>query len=1593
MVKKKHFSRVISIMLTVAMILPLFVFGAPVEAADSWPFPGDGAVAENQPWVHGHRVVDLIDWEPGVDPFASYLRAEVPLQTRIGPYSATQAIPELEFGPQLYWMASDYGNSFQSGTTHNNVFSEQILTHWQYVDMWTPWHGAMQRDTPRWMWNEMENGSWTRGRMFDFGTIAIPNAAYTNAARRNGALSLAKIYFDDNNRVGQPACEMVFLRDEDGRYVIGDMMIELAHFYGFDGWFFNYEANLHTTSQRTQAETVTELKKLMQQITDAGLHTNIYSTMRLNGTFSGWHSTVDTDVWSFLVDPTMDPAGTSDDPAVLERPSVNSIFVNYDWSSASRSLNHTNAYVNRRLNAMGITDEAELRQWRYDHLFYGVEVNKGEMSSSPNSVGDDVGGHNSVWNFIRNDRRGTSAGADAANASVYIDAFNENPTLARRMQGSVVLFTPEEFTHRRLGDWGRGQLHQMDDYQWIIDQRDRMYFSGNLGDPTRTRDIPEDFERPEIGLPRFYHRNTGMQMLPNGQPMPATHANARDTRGWFGVADFITERSVIHGTNFFSNFNTGRGLEYRIGGVVSNDESWSNMNLQDIMPSWQWWVETAGDWEDRLQVEWDYGPQFVKRDFRTANYSNATLPAGFDSIAPGTSGDIIPSRFNQIGAYIGGNSVALFGDLKATNEWNMFKTELNVNANSVAEVTFNKTSDDNSAMSLRLTFNGGGYALLPVYSGGATDGWVTEEISLAAHTGRTIAAISLVFTGEAEDFQMNIGRLVITDGIDPIPAPSNVSFDAVFNTREIKLTWDLDPFEIVNRYHIYAVYGEDEVFVGGIYGSQFYIKSVEENLTAIRIRGVGADGTEGPATTLNFSFGDNVSNIVIAEAARQEIRSQHATDRWGALVQTRNEGRIEARWTAPANNVNFDGYELVATIMNVGYSNTTHHSTTVPATATSAVVEVRGEDGRLLNNGERYILRIYTTLNGVRQGYPIAISGYLRDNVSDDYDGVLRFSRTANQVRIGNPTSRDWWRIEVSFNGSPLTLWHRHTLNTSANGWPTGWRGVVGLSSLLTIPSRTEGTLSITLVDYSHNRSTVHFDMSILRGTDTDTRLEDIFPDPAVHSAIKAQVGDDVRTLGDLHDVAMSITELDLSNRGVTDLTGLNRLVALESLNLSGNAGLTRLHAEMFPTSLKELNISGLTNLEILDVSNRDLERIDHDFAEVPELMILNISGNKLDLRAGTPARTLVNAAYRAHAINPGPTLVWDTETTNLALGRAAVPGSTMSSVVIATLFNGNRDNGANIISGVQNDTRPFVTIDLGAPSPLSGYGLWHNTSIGASPVNRWALEGSLNNETWFPLGAPITDGAEDGPSGYRLMDFAEEQTARFVRFTVNPQPNPDDITNTAFLRQLEIYGLSTIMYEHLISYDNQRFDAPPTASNVTNPAHLNTLLQSDDVVLQTRGNLGIFAQHSPLIVPAGRTLYIETTLNIQRDAELIIRGTVVVLDGGRINNQGSPNGGGTITIAEGGTLVNNGHVENVSNSAVFNYGTITNNGRFEVRAGTMFIDDGYVDGDTPLRIHRDAILERPYEPENPETEPEDPGTEPEDPDNDSEELSDEDEE
>ena len=76
-------------------------------------------------------------------------------------------------------------------------------------------------------------------RAFEFGMMNLPNAAYTNAAHKNGVLSLGCIFLP---RAYQ-SWRTLIQRDEEGNFPYADKLVEIAEYYGFDGWFVNLEGS------------------------------------------------------------------------------------------------------------------------------------------------------------------------------------------------------------------------------------------------------------------------------------------------------------------------------------------------------------------------------------------------------------------------------------------------------------------------------------------------------------------------------------------------------------------------------------------------------------------------------------------------------------------------------------------------------------------------------------------------------------------------------------------------------------------------------------------------------------------------------------------------------------------------------------------------------------------------------------------------------------------------------------------------------------------------------------------------------------------------------------------------------------------------------------------------------------------------------------------------------------------------------------------------------------------------------------------------------------------------------------------------------
>lgn len=264
-----------------------------------------------------------------------------------------------------------------------------------------------------------------------------------------------------------------------------------------------------------------------------------------------------------------------------------SIFMNYNWNSPD-GWNNGDSTNQSYINA-SVAEANRIGINPLDSVLMGVEFAMGKFSGSHNST---------------------------RNMDVICDE-DGNP------MAGIALFTPDYVISGLDDDLGDGSQNRRgeDDYQWMVAERERMLYTGVTIDPLDVGEKP-NYSRPDVGV--------------------------KDASQWGGVSKYITERSVIDGTTFVTNFNTGHGMAYYVDGQLSSTSEWANMNIQDILPTWQWWIDTEGS---KLQADFDYGPTVEQGDKFT---------------------------YEQIGAYEGGSSLVVNGTLDSDNFLRLFKTDLEV---------------------------------------------------------------------------------------------------------------------------------------------------------------------------------------------------------------------------------------------------------------------------------------------------------------------------------------------------------------------------------------------------------------------------------------------------------------------------------------------------------------------------------------------------------------------------------------------------------------------------------------------------------------------------------------------------------------------------------------------------------------------------------------------------------------------------------------------------------------------------------------------------------------------------------------------------
>ncbi len=181
-----------------------------------------GLMQAQQPYAPIFHPEGLKNWEPGADPNDPFNRSSVPLRERFVDENIKANANTAFSGSQVaacLTLAKDCSKGFSQG---RNTYDEMyIFDFWQYMDMVIWWGGSAGE-----------------------GVFICPTATAIDAAHKSGVKILGNIFFAPAYYGGKSSwVDETLEKDGEGNYILADKLIQVAKYYGFDGWFLNEETN------------------------------------------------------------------------------------------------------------------------------------------------------------------------------------------------------------------------------------------------------------------------------------------------------------------------------------------------------------------------------------------------------------------------------------------------------------------------------------------------------------------------------------------------------------------------------------------------------------------------------------------------------------------------------------------------------------------------------------------------------------------------------------------------------------------------------------------------------------------------------------------------------------------------------------------------------------------------------------------------------------------------------------------------------------------------------------------------------------------------------------------------------------------------------------------------------------------------------------------------------------------------------------------------------------------------------------------------------------------------------------------------------
>lgn len=225
--KKKSLKKTVAVMLSgVCLASGVAVPADTVQASaglgywpENLPIPNQYYYQKEslQPYGTCLQIGELKNWSPDNDPDARYNRSSIPLRQR---YMGPSVNPLASRDAKVMPLAMSNARASEAESQGGEGDFVYAFNNFQYIDTYNFWGGSSAE-----------------------GPICIPSPEHIDSAHRNGVQATGTIFipWGDEEYGGRFVRELV-AQDEQGNYPCADKLIEVAQYYGFDGYIFNAES-------------------------------------------------------------------------------------------------------------------------------------------------------------------------------------------------------------------------------------------------------------------------------------------------------------------------------------------------------------------------------------------------------------------------------------------------------------------------------------------------------------------------------------------------------------------------------------------------------------------------------------------------------------------------------------------------------------------------------------------------------------------------------------------------------------------------------------------------------------------------------------------------------------------------------------------------------------------------------------------------------------------------------------------------------------------------------------------------------------------------------------------------------------------------------------------------------------------------------------------------------------------------------------------------------------------------------------------------------------------------------------------------------